>query len=59
MFLKLLLNRSVIEHTRDLDPTRPVTFVGNQMWLDDKAVSFSVTLKNLFSNFESFIFLQC
>ncbi|XP_047141772.1 beta-glucuronidase [Hydra vulgaris] len=32
--------KSVIDHVRDLDPTRPVTFVGNQMWLDDKAVKY-------------------
>ena len=34
-----LLFRRVIEYTRELDDTRPVTFVGNQSPYDDKAVS--------------------
>ena len=31
--------RAVIQYTRELDSTRPVTFVGNQSPYDDKAVS--------------------
>jgi len=33
--------RSVISYTRELDSTRPVTFVGNQSPYDDKAVQFN------------------
>ncbi|XP_046568839.1 beta-glucuronidase-like isoform X2 [Haliotis rubra] len=32
--------KSVIGHTRSLDPTRPVSFVSNKNYIDDKAVQF-------------------
>ena len=36
---QILFSREITAHTRELDSTRPVTFVGNQSPLDDKAVS--------------------
>ena len=34
-----LTSRKVIDHTRSLDPTRPVTFACNQAYNTDRVVS--------------------
>ena len=49
--------RAVIQYTRELDSTRPVTFVGNQSPYDDKAVCEC----NIFCSSVSFCFnaFQC
>lgn len=47
----LFVNRTVIAHTKAIDPTRPVTFVSNANYARDHGVSLIYFLDRFFFGF--------